>query len=248
MSMELLVRDDLNKAEKDPIDELDAALMKDAEKLFGYSAKDSAEEKWVAEREAKIEAALNKLGIKPFTNDSVVEYKAAVRNEELKKRSNIWADIHHTYSFWSFFVSAGVGLAALVGAAAASIWGFHMPFLWAATGCGAVCLLAIFAAVATLDDANAHDRIEVSWASKNLCSYEKKIPEFALQTACDLKKLLPSVSLYVDEVHVQRMPQPDPFLYAVIENGTSTLPDRQSTRRYYLEVWNEPKYKQQREA
>jgi len=69
------------------------------------------------------------------------------------------------------------------------------------------------------------------------------VPEFVLQTALDVKKIDPSCVLYVDQLiaipaeRTKREPiSLDPFLVAVTQDG----------QEHYLEVWNEPGFKQQR--
>lgn len=81
--------------------------------------------------------------------------------------------------------------------------------------------------------------ISVRWVMKKLdSSYSQQIPEFALQTACDLLEELPGLKFYVEELVVRRKPTKDPFLVA--EDAAGNF--------HYLEVWNEPGYKQQRIA
>ena len=66
---------------------------------------------------------------------------------------------------------------------------------------------------------------------------ENAIPEFALQTACDLKERFPNFTFGIDVLE-EKKEQPityDPFLWM-----------RGDWDVYYLEVWNEPGYKQER--
>lgn len=69
------------------------------------------------------------------------------------------------------------------------------------------------------------------WRSVRIKEYNKQIPEFVLQTAVDVQKAFPSMVLLVEEIQATT----DPFL--VVTNGAHD---------YYLEVWNEPSYKQER--
>ena len=63
--------------------------------------------------------------------------------------------------------------------------------------------------------------------------YKKRIPEFVLQTAIDVKSQFRCVELFVEELQNN----PDPFLVLRLPNG----------KFLYLEVWNEPGFKKIRE-
>ena len=62
------------------------------------------------------------------------------------------------------------------------------------------------------------------------------VPEFALQTAVDLKERCPKASFYIEELGI-KLRRLDPFL--VVEYAGL---------RYYVEVWNEPNFEQKREV
>lgn len=87
-------------------------------------------------------------------------------------------------------------------------------------------------------------RTTFSWEQKPLLqhvkgAYTQPVPEFALQTACDLKEKLPHLEFFVEELvrKTERTRKPmDPFLVVRDSSGTN----------YYLEVWNEPGYKHER--
>jgi len=74
-----------------------------------------------------------------------------------------------------------------------------------------------------------------TWNQIILQCYQGPVPEFAIQTALDFKKRFGQRMTFEVEVFERT---PDPFLVAVGLYGD----------RYYLEVWNEPKYKQERMA
>ena len=76
-----------------------------------------------------------------------------------------------------------------------------------------------------------------------IAEYKRPIPDFAAQTANDLKRRFNDVCFEIEELEIVRnktviLNLKDPFLVIV-------LPDRS---RYYLEVWNEPSFKGQRMA
>ena len=83
------------------------------------------------------------------------------------------------------------------------------------------------------------------WKPYNIVNFSDPIPEFALQTAIDVKKVFPEATFciekleQIEEVKVIKVEAPrlDPFLVAHIEG-----------KDYYLEVWNEAEFKQNRVA
>ena len=77
------------------------------------------------------------------------------------------------------------------------------------------------------------------WRRITLSSYGKPVPEFALQTAVDIAEHTGTseVDFYIDQLVVNERTL-DPFLVVRCKKDTTD---------YYLEVWNEPKFKQERE-
>lgn len=76
-----------------------------------------------------------------------------------------------------------------------------------------------------------------SWELTSLRGYRRAVPEFVLQTALDIQEKCPAVEFFVDELRSERERVVDPFLVAKLGN-----------QNFYLEVWNEPEYRQQREV
>lgn len=73
------------------------------------------------------------------------------------------------------------------------------------------------------------------WFAIPLRKYDQPIPEFAMATALKVQAEFPNKF----KMHVESLEQSnDPFLVAIDKAG----------RKYYLEVWNEPNYKQERMA
>lgn len=94
------------------------------------------------------------------------------------------------------------------------------------------------------NELNRHQRktnfIKYSWVKTNIKQYQGQVPEFALQTALDIKKRCPNVEIFIDELVAQQVPTNDPFLVV--------KPNTKSYKEYYVEVWNEPRYRQERET
>jgi hypothetical protein len=75
--------------------------------------------------------------------------------------------------------------------------------------------------------------VRMSWKMTPLRDYRQPVPEFALQTAIDLAKKCPTAQFFIDEIET------DPFLVVKTRSGRTV---------YYLESWNEPGFKKEREA
>lgn len=74
------------------------------------------------------------------------------------------------------------------------------------------------------------------WASDSLPEYRQPVPEFVLQSALDIKARCPQAEFFVEQLLVESRPR-DPFLVVYVP---------ESVTRYYIEVWNEPSFKQRR--
>lgn len=67
------------------------------------------------------------------------------------------------------------------------------------------------------------------WVLQYLSTYRLPVPEFALRKALQVAKAVPDCELYVE--FIENVPAGDPFLVAEL-----------GTERYWLEVWDEPKF------
>lgn len=164
-------------------------------------------------RHGELYNVLQRLNIRPFSNHSI----------ELYKYNKIGF-----YKQW-MFVAATTMIAGCV----------SMITNWAAGSyLGVFCSLPIFiiGAVATYFLSGNREWIKVS-----LSSYKDYVPEFALQTAVDIKKNMPA--LYRLEISVEYLTvSKDPFLVVSLY-----LPGRYNCHEeYYVEVWNEPRFNQQK--
>jgi hypothetical protein len=171
------------------------------------------------------EAFLIEKDIRPFTQDSVDKYKAFV----IKSLNPNW------YVRWcseipdraSFFGSVGcaIALAAII---------MSLCFNWYAVP---VCFLSAIvfsmSAFTLYQGIRSHNIDYYQWHRQPLHDYTGIVPDFALQTALDIKRKFKGVRFYVEFVGHSI---PDPFLVCY------------NNKNYYLEVWNEPKFKQERIA
>jgi hypothetical protein len=81
---------------------------------------------------------------------------------------------------------------------------------------------------------------EASWVEDTFYSHKKPIPDYAIQTAIDIKKLCPEANLRLECLRIDQKPSPDPFL-------VWELPGALKGREVlYLEVWEEPSFRGKR--
>ncbi len=106
-------------------------------------------------------------------------------------------------------------------------------FLWSLT-VPAACLPGGMFVAALLIGKYVSDLLP-SWAEVPIGRYHAAIPEFAMQTLVDLRRECPRAEFMIVEIIYNRMPIGGPFLAAKDESG-----------EFYLEVWNEPKFVQER--
>ncbi len=268
MSTKLLVRDMPKHGSDDPIDELTDTLLVSAKRVLGYQApEDSADAKWIAEQEAVLAKALKKLDIRPFTQASVAAYKESAAADE-RDKGKLWQAKWFMRAQNTFIISGPATLATAFVAGLAVLCGMPAEIMYATLVPGLATLVAAAICIGCVDTFNVWNNREFLWNSQKIEDVRGlRIPEFALQTAVELKEVCPEATIYVDQLQEFHRPTPDPFIYAVIERpavrkamkitspwGNEPTHFEQivspgiATRRYYLEVWNEPKYKQEREV
>jgi hypothetical protein len=85
--------------------------------------------------------------------------------------------------------------------------------------------------------------VQPTWRLTTLKEYKKPVPEFVLQKAVEIKKLLPEAEFYVEELAV------DPFLIVSLTPLSDFVLGVQTLNRSmdeemsaYVEVWSEPKF------
>lgn len=178
-------------------------------------------------RTGDLKKTLVSLQIEPYTAESVEIYKARMeRSVSLRNLpSRVLADAPNVFG------TCGV-IALFVWAIIASVCVtfnlVSMAWWFGAIGLAALASLGTAIGIATLFDHGWLKVRKLKWRSNNLGWAWREIPEFALQTAVDIKTHCPGVHLYVEEAFIEERVV-DPFLVA-IDHG----------EKFYLEVWNEP--------
>lgn len=202
-------------------------LAEEAEKLLGYRQLKSYQEKSRPGRQDKTRLAevLKELDVKPLEKTGVKKFQAR----------RLWR-LNGRLTLWVLMVSLGLMALFLVGWMVAGqvtaqwLWNLH---------CGWSCLASFVGVFMTLVYAGARGHIAEGiafdahqWVRRGLSDFQDPIPEFALATAVTIKKRLPEASFSVEYL------QQDPFLRVAL--GSSDI--------VYLEYWNEPDFKAQREV
>lgn len=219
-----------------------SGLAEDARKILGYSGlKEEIVSTKIKVERAKIDneagkdlrQAMEKLGIKPFTEDSVKRYKKKTQWRAISLRERFCEPIALGFFFLMCFAVA----VAIVGFVAMTT--FLLSPEWSKTTMGAAAIVGVVSLLFFLGFGCAvpeKKTTSVRWKLIPISEYEGPIPEFALQTAVDLGKACRNSRFFVEELIVKKEVV-DPFLVVTLGDA-----------KYYLEVWNEPGFKGKREA
>ena len=196
-----------------------------ARELLGYDC--LAKEVHRAREHVSVLQTLAELEIRPFTAQSVKAYKEACEHK-VSRPLVLLAD-----------VAVGLGglgtLVSLPVLAIAGLGGFVNVTFYAA-----VVFVVGFISLLVGTHFEARYLRQRKWEFHELASYSEPVPEFALQTAVDIKERHPEVKFSICTLKEERLVI-DPFLVMRVE-------DNDKTHFYYLEVWNEPEFAGEREA
>lgn len=180
---------------------------------------------------AAIKAGLREKDIRPFTTASVNKYK----RKKLREAEGFGQRVA-LFAVGLLFVAVTAGLGWLARATESQWLAFSI-----AIGSVIFCILAIVCMAGGL--LNIGQQFE--WNITPLHGYDKPVPEFVLQTALDVQELSLNVGCHICELIPKKVGKErpesiwhDPFLVLQLPNDT----------QLYVEVWNEPQYKQDREA
>lgn len=225
--------------------ELDADdTIKEARKVLGYMAEDEPR---------TIDNVLAGIGVSPFTTASVTAYKDRTRRANALLENMIPMYI---------FVAIGCAITALAallthigpvneyetGVRIVKIFGSLTTVL-----VGAIAFFAYRRKQLMPPGVSLRSLLlqEGYWVTVAIKDTKNPVPEFALQTAMDYVKAVQSspdlryykTSVHVEEYYLRDVQPADPFLVVSL-----TSPDGRLTDSRHVEVWNEPKYKQERYA
>lgn len=77
-----------------------------------------------------------------------------------------------------------------------------------------------------------------AWVSTEIARYREAIPEFVVNKAVQIKRALPDVQIFIRHLTEDK----DPFLEVTLGKADSYDSDRNGSERYFIEVWEEPKF------
>lgn len=166
----------------------------------------------------EIDEVLAKLGIEPFTPESVKKYQKMTTEQQLT-----WGSRVKEMIFWTLFATAGV-----------SVLGLCLGWLIdPKISIGSLfVLVGSFILLWSLEDwLNNIKRISWKWQSVSLASYASPIPEFVIEKALQIKGELPDAVFRVEHLLREEVVV-DPFLVLIYNSVV-----------YYIEVWDEPKFR-----
>lgn len=179
-------------------------------------------------------AAMAELGIKPFSLASVEAYK---------RKMVFWTNLKNLIATLSILFCRIALAISIVGGVLSfvigGIWTIFAPIPeWCLWWFGASLIGFVGAGLVELyrDGEDLFWRY-AQWNKTPIYKYPEFIPEFAVQTAVDLKEKCPEAYFYIEELRIEGYPILDPFL--VVKHGDL---------EYHLEVWNEPCFKDKRQA
>jgi len=155
---------------------------------------------------------MKSLGIEPYTEQSVLDYKERLqarlwwRNlpaEALEAIAPVVAAGGFVCTFICLFIASVLTVA-----------GFTFVSWWGYIGLSCIFLFGLGLMLLALVDSGKIKVSVVRWENRDIRQSWKTMPEFALQTAADIRTRCPSVKLYVEEAFL-RQRSVDPFLIAV---------------------------------
>jgi hypothetical protein len=171
-------------------------------------------------------ATLSRIGLMPFTPESVVKYKVETAAKASTPDSTI--------AFGIFGCFLAIGACSLIGFFVCAIL---MISSIADRESVYMCLLTMFGSlVGAIMTVICTPTKEAYWHLVKIDDYDDEIPAFVLQTALDIRKDHPAAALFVDRLVVEQKTF-DPFLVVQFDI------DRP---KHYIEVWAEPGFRQQR--
>jgi len=212
----------------DPAELVNRNILVNAEKELNY--RHPAKMQMISKNE--LTNALRIVGLKPFTLESVERHKEAEKTKHQEHpimgflKNHV--DVVGEFSIIAILVCifASIVLAFLLDGKILKLWE------------GITVILLVLSIGLLISEAYLWPKvkIDVHWRRSQLNGYDAPIPEFALATALELHQRLPGIQFEIDELLVNRV-RCDPFLVATYKGV-----------EYYLEVWSEPGYTQERMA
>lgn len=186
------------------------------------------------EKRVSLRKAMAELSIEPFNVKAVERYqsKAARRATPLSTKAIEWAMATAVLLFLGTGVTFIISLVACivcVFAEALTVPTWLATITWTSLG---VTTVATYIGIQATGE---RELTYAEWIPIPISEYTRLIPEFALQTAVDLKAKCPEAEFFIEELQLKGRTL-DPCLVVHDTEGN----------KHYLEVWNEPGFIQKR--
>ena len=215
------------------IENVDEALLAEADRLLNYSGP------WIRERASAADRArrvLAELKLQPFTPQSVRAYQRGLIRRDVAR--------------WIVFGASLCALAAVATVTASRVlpnapmpwWGYGLVAL-----CGISTAVSLFAGVGAIVEAFRH---KPEWSWMQLTHYHAPVPTFVLLTATTVTRALTAanishhfgVDVFRDRAAIRAREferTADPFLTLTVQGMPAVV--------FYLEVWDEPRFDRTRQ-
>lgn len=223
---------DAEKAELTELVSFDELAVK-AAKFLGYrQLKDQLSDlKESAQNRLSLKSAIHALDLKVYSVASVDEYKNEMVGRATPTTTKV-VEVVLSLILCLFGIALVAFVMGLIACVGCGLFTAGVPFWLKASTVAAL----IVAAVTFLTFGFSSDTaVYAEWVSIPIKDYTEAIPEFALQTAVDLKEKCSEAEFFIEELQLKKRPL-DPFLVVCDASGN----------KYYLEVWNEPGFTQKR--
>jgi hypothetical protein len=234
MSQTLLERSVLPDLDPDKL--VNQSVLEYAEKQLGY--KHPEQDRNLSR--GKLALALRAMGLKPFTPASVDHYKKTeVRRLQPQGCLIVFAqlgDMMSGFLFCMVMLSSFLFSGHVVTSMDTTTGFFKALPHWSTS-----MFVLSFIFFTMSHHALQKDATSAEWKLVPIKDYKSPVPEFALATAMEIHQRLPEAELMIDELVVtkrDRTPRSeDPFLVLTFNK-----------EKYWVEVWKEPGYRQERMA
>jgi hypothetical protein len=171
---------------------------------------------------AILRAKLQLVGVSPFTVESVQRYKKIAIANTRKPKLRV-------------FVGTAI-IIAMIAATIGLVDCLSRPDTSDTITFGALFATAVGWLLSTIiAGAVIFNGRKAQWMTHSLHNFKEQVPEFAIQTAIDIREHCPDAEFYVDKLEFTRPLD----LFLCVKTRHSDM--------FYVEVWNEPGFKQQRE-
>ena len=214
--------------ERSPLQEIDLSAVATTEETLRFAHQSLGYKHPRTEQlcaKGRLSDALRVAGIKPFTRESVTAYKKA---QEKLVTSREMQPSNRLLRCAGFMCLAELLVGICIPRA---VWPTDREAVMMLIAV-AIFLPLMLAVVSAL----GCDGLRIGWEMSPLKGYEKEVPGFALETAHEIRLRVPEAKFYIDELLVQRITM-DPFLVVRLHG-----------EKFYVEVWEEPSYRQVRMA